>query len=101
MDTEQIANFARERFDHEAHRRLLREKYQAKLIFGYAGGLFRATPELIVLLSLYAGQEIVVQDLYENPVKINATELLQQAQQRWQEQMNAWLNELEKSQSQR
>lgn len=81
---------ARARFDHAAAKRLVKEKYQTKMIFAHAGGMFRAVPELIVLLSLYQGKRIVIQDLYENPVQVDASELLAIVQARWQEQMTAW-----------
>jgi hypothetical protein len=101
MDTEKLMIHARGRFDHEANRRQLREKYQAKLIFGYRGGLFKSTPENIALLYIYQDQEIVMMDLYENPVRVDATELRTQMQQCWQEQMNAWLVEYEHANKQR
>jgi hypothetical protein len=37
----------------------------------------------------------VLLDLYENPVRVNVKELCAQSQQRWQEQMTAWLIEYE------
>jgi hypothetical protein len=40
-------------------------------------------------------KEIVLLDLYDNPVKINTKELWNLAAERWQEQMNAWLVEYE------
>jgi hypothetical protein len=92
MDTDQLIAHSRARFEHEAARRTLREKYQAKLTFAHAGGLWSAGPELLNLLALCSG-ETVVQDLYLNPVKIQAQELHALALQRWQEQMNAWLVE--------
>ena len=92
MDTDQLIAHSRARFEHEAARRVLREKYQAKLTFAHAGGLWSAGPELLNLLALCSG-ETVVQDLYLNPVKIQAQELHALALQRWQEQMNAWLVE--------
>jgi len=93
MDTEQLITHGRARFEHSAARRLLKEKYQAKLTFAHAGGMWRAAPETITLLSLYDDQSIVIQDLYENPVRINATELCEIMRLRWQEQMTAWLIE--------
>ena len=93
MDTEQLITHGRARFEHAAARRLLREKYQAKLTIAHAGGMWRAAPEMITLLSLYDDQSIVIQDLYENPVRINANELCEIMRSRWQEQMTAWLIE--------
>ena len=42
MNTENIVAHARARFDHEAAKRVLKEKYQAKMLFAYRGGMFRA-----------------------------------------------------------
>ena len=95
MDTNQLVAHSRARFDHHQARQVLREKYQAKLNFAYQGGMFCAAPEMIVLLNLYEDQDIVVQDLYENPVPVNARELCELMKTRWQEQMTAWLVEHE------
>jgi hypothetical protein len=94
MDTNALVAHARARFDHVAAKRLLKEKYQARMVFGYNGGLFRAGPELLTLLHACPVEDnIVVLDLYENPVKVNPLELQHLVQDRWQEQMNAWLVE--------
>lgn len=93
MDSEQLIAHSRARFDHAAAKRLLKEKYQAKLVFAYRGGMFRCSPELMVFLDLYQGQRTVLPDLYDNPVEVDTSELLQIMQARWQEQMNAWLIE--------
>ena len=95
MDTEQLVAHGRARFEHESARRTLREKYQAKLTFAYCGGMFRAGPELINILNCCSGDHAVIVDLYENPVRISPTELKILAEQRWQEQLTAWLIEYE------
>ena len=102
MNTEQLIAHGRARFDHVAARRLLKEKYQARMLFAYAGGMCCAGPELhnMIFTSGRIG-EIVLPDLYENPVKIDSKELMTLSQQRWQEQMNAWLIEYEELNKQR
>lgn len=95
MDTSELVNHSRARFEHAAARKLLKEKYQGKMVFGWNGGMFRASPEMISFLSLYGDEHIVLQDLYETPVKVNARELCDTMRARWQEQMNAWLVEHE------
>lgn len=95
MDTNELISYARSRFDHEAAKRVLKEKYQGKMTFAYAGGMFRAGPELINILMVCPWDEAVILDLYENPVKVAPIELKKLAEQRWQEQMNAWLVEYE------
>ena len=84
---------ARARFDHASARRLLKEKYEARMLFAYCGGMWRAGPDLQTTLLTCPDTEAVILDLYENPVKVNTRELFAQSQQRWQEQMNAWLVE--------
>lgn len=95
MNSENLVAYSRARFDHASARRTLREKYQGKLTFAYRDGLFRAGPELITLLDCCLQDDAVIPDLYENPVKVSSSELKLLAQQRWQEQMTAWLLEYE------
>jgi hypothetical protein len=74
---------------------VLKEKYQARMMFAHAGGMWFAGPELLNTLMCCPGTESVILDLYDNPIKIITTELFNLAQQRWQEQMTAWLIEYE------
>lgn len=101
LDTEQLVKEIRSRFDHATQKKLLREKYQSKMTFGWNGGMFRATPEMISFLSLYDDQHIVLEDLYGTPVQVNAQELKNHMQLRWQEQMNGWLVEYQELSKQR
>lgn len=94
MNTEDLVAHARARFDHVAARRVLKEKYLARMLFAYAGGMFRAGPELLTVLHACPVEDnIVILDIYENPVQVNPGELQRLAHDRWQEQMNAWLVE--------
>ena len=95
MNTESLVAHARARFDHEAARRVLKEKYQAKMVFAHAGGMWRAGPELQTTLMTCPDAQAVIMDLYENPIKVDTKELFAMSQQRWQEQMNAWHVEYE------
>ena len=104
MNTDQLVAHGRARFEHTAARRTLKEKYQAKLTFAHAGGMWLAGPELINILtaSLTHGQQgLVLLDLYETPIMVDYKELLALAQQRWQEQMTAWLVEHDELNSRR
>ena len=102
MNTEQLIAHGRARFDHMAARRMLKEKYQARMLFAYAGGMWQAGPELLTLLqAIPVEDDVVLLDLYETPVKITPVELQYQALGRWQEQMNAWLIEYEELNKQR
>lgn len=102
MNTDELVAYSRARFDHAAAKRLLKEKYEAKMLFAHAGGMWRAGPELMsLLLSCAQDKNIVILDLYENPVRITVTDLFAAAHARWQEQMNAWLVEYEQLQKTR
>lgn len=101
MNTDDLVAHSRARFDHAAAKRLLREKYEAKMLFAYNGGMFRAGPELQMTVLTCPGTDAVILDLYGNPVKIQTQELLTLSQQRWQEQLNAWHVEYEQLQNQR
>ena len=88
-----LTHIIKERFDHEASKQALKEKYQAKMIFAHQGGMFRAGPELIAVLSTVKQDTMIVVDLYDTPVEVVRQELLDSATQRWQEQLNAWMVE--------
>jgi len=93
MDTDQLIAHGRARFEHAAARRLLQERYQAKMTFAHAGGMWQAGPELLNLLAVCQDAEAVILDLYQTPVRITVSELQDLVHQRWQEQMTAWLIE--------
>ena len=93
MDTDALIAHARARFDHVAAKRVLKEKYQARMLFAHAGGMWKAGPELINILATVPPGDAVLLDLYETPVQVRPEELRGLAMQRWQEQMNAWLAE--------
>ena len=95
MNTDNLIAHARARFDHAAEKRILKEKYQAKLTFAHAGGMWLAGPELLATLAACTGPDSVVLDLYETPIKVETREFRDLVRSHWQEQMNAWLVEFE------
>jgi hypothetical protein len=102
MNTDELVAHGRARFEHAAARRLLKEKYQAKLTFAYRGGMFCAGPELLTLLQAVPVEDpVVILDLYENPIQVDPQELQRLAFDRWQEQMTAWLVDYETSNQKR
>lgn len=96
-----LSTTIKRRFDHEASKQALKEKYQAKLIFAHQGGMFRAGPELITLLSSLDIDNPVIVDLYDTPITVNRQQLKDETVQRWQEQLNAWQTELSELSRQR
>ena len=71
------------------------------MIFAHAGGMWQAGPDLQTMLMTCPDDEAVILDLYSNPIKIKVKELYTMSQQRWQEQMTAWLLEHETINQQR
>lgn len=90
MNTENIVAHARARFDHATAKRVLKEKYQGKLIFAYNGGMFKTTPELLAFVQSWPINELYLQDLYDNPIEVDKQVFLVKLQQHYHEQMNAW-----------
>ena len=95
MNTDELVAYGRSRFEYAAARRVLKEKYQGKLTFAHAGGMWIAGPELLATLSACASPTSVILDLYETPIKVSTLEFRDLVRTHWQEQMNAWLVEFE------
>jgi hypothetical protein len=93
MNTDELTRTIKERFDYESANQVLKEKYEAKMLFALDGGMWCANPELIALLSTFNDDMIVLKDTYNNPCQVNREALLYNAKERFQEQMNAWLHE--------
>lgn len=93
MNPDDLITEIKSRFDHATQRKLLREKYSSKMSFAHAGGMWKAGPDLINLLNACSDNTAVIEDAYGNPVQIEVKELKNLSEQRWQEQMNAWLEE--------
>jgi hypothetical protein len=91
---EKAAN-VRHYFDHDAAKQALKEKYEAKLLFAQGDGMWKAGPELISALRMWTLNSMVLLDEYGNPCKVDRDALEREAKMRWQEVMNAWLEEFE------
>lgn len=95
MDTKQLINDVKARFKHNSAKQYLKDKYQAKLLVAYQGGLWRASPELIVFLDSANSTEVIMLDSYENPVHItNRTEMFYKIRDTYNDVMVAWHTEL-------
>jgi len=90
--------------NHQINRAILREKIQTDLHFAYAGGLFKATPELISFVHAWrsadevwpwgGGENMFMEDTYGNPIQIeNCAEFYRTACQHYQQAMNTWHQE--------
>jgi len=101
MNTHQLTSDIKLRFDHLNTKAQLKEKYQAKLLVAYQGGLWKATPGLIALLNSVDSDRLIILDSYDNPVAImNRAEMFSKIRDTYTDVMEQWLielNELEKN----
>lgn len=96
-----LAKTIKYRFDHDSAKQILKQKYEAKMLFADSGGMWKAGPELIVMLTAVVSEEVVIVDTYGNPCRVRRENLLLLATERWQEQMNQWENEFEELRKER
>ena len=89
-DLENITNQIRLATDYQINKRILREKIQTDLQIPYNGGLFKVSIELISFLNSWDHDELFLEDLYQNPIKINRKELLNKCREHYQMVMNTW-----------
>lgn len=99
MDIQDIKALAERRFDHAAYRLRLREQIQTQLVITHAGGMFKATPELISFVSLWDPKNplLFLEDIHGNPIKCDRETLKRDLEEAYQYAMNAWHQEFESS----
>lgn len=87
---ENIVNQVRQATDYHTNKRILKEKIQADLHVPYNGGLFKITPDLFSFVVAWGEEEMFLEDVYQNPIKINRLEFLALCKQHYQMVMNEW-----------
>ena len=97
MDISNLKEIAETAFDHAVYRKQLRERIQAELVLTDSGGMFKITPELIAFVKTWPVDELYLEDVHGNPVKLDRQTFLVRAQQHYQTCMNAWHDEFERS----
>jgi hypothetical protein len=98
---ETLVTEIRQATDFQANKRTLREKIQTDLHFPHNGGLFKVTPELLAFVKTWPVDEIYIEDVYENPIKIDRQTFLVTAQQHYQTVMNTWHQQYEELKTKR
>jgi hypothetical protein len=87
---DQLLNQIKLATDYQINRRILREKITTDLHVAYNNGLFLVKPELIAFLATWPDDELLLEDTYQNPIKIKREEFLILCQQHYQMVMNRW-----------
>jgi hypothetical protein len=95
LDLNDIVTETRLATDFQINKRILREKVQTDLHMTHNGGMFRIAPELLAFVQTWPVDELYLEDIYENPIKIDRQVFLVTAQQHYQVVMNRWHNEYE------
>ena len=93
MNTEEIKKISRAKYLHTLAKINLRERIEAKLIVTLGDGSWRVTPELLAFLSVYDKESVILMDMYDNPVRVNARELFDLAKHTYDTAMETWLRE--------
>ena len=98
MDLDTLKSHISVATDYQVNRRILREKIQTDLHFAYNGGLFKATPELILFSSSWPKTtELYLEDTYQNPIHIPDPEFFaEQGRECYAKVMNRWHQEHDK-----
>jgi hypothetical protein len=93
MDTKTLIAEAKARFNHNAAKDYLREKYLSKLKIADQGGLWNADAETINILNSFTTKKLVLIDTFNNPVEVDRKELLTKLKKLYQETMTEWYDE--------
>ena len=101
MDTKTLLAEAKARFNHNAAKDYLAEKYKNKLIVAEQGGLWKADAQTIALLSSFKTAKVVLIDTFNNPVEVDRKELLATLQGIYKSVMKEWHDEWKKIESSR
>lgn len=89
-ELEQLVKQIKLSTDYQINRIKLREKIQTDLHVAYNQGLFKITIDLLSFLATWPEEELFLEDVYENPIKINRIEFLELARQHYHSIMNEW-----------
>lgn len=87
---EQLVEQIRVATDYQINKKTLKEKILTDLHLPYNGGLFLIDQNLLSFLATWPDDELFLEDVYENPIKINRSELLEKARQCYCAAMNSW-----------
>lgn len=101
MDTKTLVNEARARFNHNAAKSYLKEKYETRLIVAEQGGLWKANLETINFLNSFSTETIILIDTFHNPVEVNRVDLLSKLKETYELVMGEWLKEWTELEKQR
>jgi hypothetical protein len=90
-ELDQIVTQIKQSTDYQINKKILKEKMETDLHIPYNGGMFKVTPELIAFLECWNSElEVILEDVYENPIIVNQYEFLTLCKQHYKKIMNMW-----------
>ena len=104
MDTKSLVAEAKARFNHNAAKAYLTEKFNAKLLIADQGGLWKADKETIAFLAAMSNDwddKVVLMDTFDNPVLVDRSELLAKLKEVYNSVMSEWYVEWKELESKR
>jgi hypothetical protein len=101
MNVDDLISQTKAKFSHNLAKFYLQEKYKSRLTFADQNGLWEANQTFISFLSSQTSIEIVLLDLYENPIKVDRIKLLEKTNGIYNEVMNDWYKEFTELQNKR
>lgn len=101
MDIETLLAETKAKFNHNAAKAYLKEKYRNKLILAEQGGLWKADLHTINYLNSQNSDTLILIDTFDNPVKIDRKELLSKMIDTYNNVMNEWYEEWQKLEKKR
>lgn len=93
MDVQSLIEEAKARFNHNAAKEYLKEKYSSKLIVAEQGGLWQADQKTIGFLSSFDSEKLVLIDTHNNPVEVNRVPLLTKLKTVYETNMSSYYKE--------
>ena len=85
-----LKKFADAKSDFQANKISLKERISQELQVVYNGGLFKVTPDLISFVSIWDEEELYIEDVYQNPIKVKKSEFLPKLKEAYTKAMNTW-----------
>lgn len=101
MNTQTLISEAKARFNHNAAKDYLAEKYENKLIVAEQNGLWRADAQTIGLLNSFKTSKMILIDTFSNPVEVDRKQLLTALQSVYNTVMTDWHGEWKSIESKR
>ena len=96
MGVEQLVQQIRQSTDHQSNKEMLKQQIDADLLLPFGDGLFRVCPSLMVFLTNWPDDLVILEDEYGNPIRCDRIQLLEKCQERYRQAMNRWLVDYER-----